>query len=98
MVNGMKEYFFHNNLGPGDLLYQYTNVSLVANILLTGYILRFAQTGWTLWNISIGSLLAGSSMVLYDGSPFYPTPESFLKSLFKQRLVLPNSLSIRESI
>lgn len=39
------------------------------------------QIGWTLWNISIGALFSGSSMVLYDGSPFYPGPEKFLVSL-----------------
>ncbi|OQV05519.1 hypothetical protein CLAIMM_10246 [Cladophialophora immunda] len=40
--------------------------------------------GWTLWNISLGSLLAGSTMVLYDGSPFFPAAESLLRALFAQ--------------
>ncbi|KIX06976.1 acetoacetate-CoA ligase [Rhinocladiella mackenziei CBS 650.93] len=68
VMNGMKEYLLHNNLGPEDLHYQYTNI------------------GWTLWNISIGALFVGSSMILYDGSPFYPSTERFLEMLFQHRI------------
>ncbi|KAH0844046.1 Acetoacetyl-CoA synthetase [Fonsecaea pedrosoi] len=42
--------------------------------------------GWTLWNISLGALLAGSKMVLYDGSPFFPSAEGFLKALFSHKV------------
>ncbi|KAK5202478.1 hypothetical protein LTR41_011772 [Exophiala xenobiotica] len=68
VVNGRKENLLHNNLGPEDLTYQYTNI------------------GWTLWNISIHPLFVGASVILYNGSPFYPTPERFLRSLFKYKI------------
>ncbi|WP_040226860.1 acetoacetate--CoA ligase [Bhargavaea cecembensis] len=32
----------------------------------------YSSTGWIMWNLLIGSWLAGSAIVLYDGSPFYP--------------------------
>ncbi len=32
----------------------------------------YTTTGWMMWNYIHGSLLAGASMVLYDGSPGYP--------------------------
>ncbi len=32
----------------------------------------YTTTGWMMWNYIHGSLLAGSTMVLYDGSPGYP--------------------------
>lgn len=32
----------------------------------------FSTTGWVMWNILQGSLLAGATPVLYDGSPGYP--------------------------
>ncbi|KKP06918.1 acetoacetate-CoA ligase [Trichoderma harzianum] len=38
--------------------------------------------GWTLWNISLGALFCGSTLILYDGSPFYPSPSRFLQSVF----------------
>jgi acetoacetyl-CoA synthetase len=32
----------------------------------------YTTTGWMMWNYIHGSLLAGTTMVLYDGSPGYP--------------------------
>jgi acetoacetyl-CoA synthetase len=32
----------------------------------------YTTTGWMMWNYIHGSLLAGGTMVLYDGSPAYP--------------------------
>ena len=34
----------------------------------------FTTTGWMMWNLIIGNLLLGSTVVLYDGSPAYPDP------------------------
>ncbi|OAG34353.1 acetoacetate-CoA ligase [Fonsecaea monophora] len=42
---------------------------------------HFSGIGWTLWNISIGALFCKTTMVLYDGSPFYPSPEEFLQGV-----------------
>lgn len=32
----------------------------------------FSTTGWMMWNLLIGGLLVGCSVLLYDGSPGYP--------------------------
>lgn len=32
----------------------------------------FTTTGWMMWNFQIGGLLAGSTIIVYDGSPVYP--------------------------
>lgn len=32
----------------------------------------FTTTGWMMWNLLVGGLLVGSTVVLYDGSPGYP--------------------------
>ena len=42
---------------------------------------HYAGIGWTLWNIMVGALFCGSQIVLYDGSPFYPTPEKLLQGV-----------------
>lgn len=42
---------------------------------------HYAGIGWTLWNIMIGALMTGTRIVLYDGSPFYPSPEEQLKGV-----------------
>lgn len=33
----------------------------------------FTSTGWMMWNLLLGGLLTGGTIVLYDGSPAYPT-------------------------
>ncbi len=33
----------------------------------------FSTTGWMMWNFTLAAMLAGSTIVLYDGSPGYPS-------------------------
>jgi acetoacetyl-CoA synthetase len=33
----------------------------------------FTTTGWMMWNYLVGGLLVGTTIVLYDGSPAYPS-------------------------
>jgi acetoacetyl-CoA synthetase len=39
----------------------------------------FTTTGWMMWNYIHGSLLAGCTLVLFDGNPVYPTPMTLWK-------------------
>lgn len=39
----------------------------------------FTTTGWMMWNFLVGGLLAGSTIILYDGSPGYPHNNSLWK-------------------
>ena len=32
----------------------------------------YSTTGWMMWNYAVGSLLAGATLVLYDGAPAHP--------------------------
>lgn len=36
----------------------------------------YSTTGWMMWNYSLSSLLAGATLLLYDGSPTYPGPDA----------------------
>ncbi len=36
----------------------------------------FTTTGWMMWNVVVGSLLAGSTIILYDGNPGHPNLEA----------------------
>jgi acetoacetyl-CoA synthetase len=42
---------------------------------------HYTGIGWALWNIMLGALFCGSTVVLYDGSPFYPSAEGFLQCI-----------------
>ncbi|MGM0943074.1 MAG: acetoacetate--CoA ligase [Bacillota bacterium] len=39
----------------------------------------FTTTGWMMWNFLISGLLTGSTIILYDGNPGYPTKEKLWK-------------------
>ncbi|WP_169833189.1 acetoacetate--CoA ligase [Sphingomonas panacis] len=38
----------------------------------TSVLLFYSTTGWIIWNMLISSLSLGATVVLYEGSPFYP--------------------------
>ena len=35
----------------------------------------FTTTSWVMWNITVSALLGCSTIVLFDGSPWYPSPD-----------------------
>ncbi len=35
----------------------------------------FTTCGWMMWNWQVSALAAGATLMLYDGSPFHPTPD-----------------------
>ncbi|MDP6901362.1 MAG: acetoacetate--CoA ligase [Acidimicrobiales bacterium] len=37
-------------------------------------LMYFTTTGWMMWNWLVGGLASGVSLILYDGSPFFPDP------------------------
>ena len=39
----------------------------------------YTTTGWMMWNVVVGGLLAGSTILLYDGNPGYPNYEMLWK-------------------
>ncbi len=39
-------------------------------------LLFLGSTGWIVWNLQVGALLTGASIVLYDGNPAYPDNEA----------------------
>ena len=42
-------------------------------------IFYFTTCGWMMWNWLVSSLATGATVVLYDGSPFYPDPSALWK-------------------
>lgn len=41
--------------------------------------LQYTTTGWIMYVVQVNILLAGSHVVIYDGSPFQPGPEAFVR-------------------
>ncbi len=41
-------------------------------------------TGWIVWNLQLGALLTGASIVLYDGNPAWPDPTALWRFMDEQ--------------
>ena len=42
-------------------------------------LLFLGGTGWIVWNLLVGGLLCGATIILYDGNPSWPQPEALWK-------------------
>lgn len=60
----------------GMLLSNLSGQILQANIKPDDRYFWYTTTGWMLWNTVVGTLQTGASIILYDGSPTYPTDDT----------------------
>jgi len=56
----------------GVLLQHVKELQLHSDVHRGDRIFYFTTCGWMMWNWLVSSLSCGASLVLYDGSPFYP--------------------------
>ncbi len=56
----------------GTLIQHLKELRLHTNLSRDDTIFYFTTTGWMMWNWLVSSLAVGATMVLYDGSAFYP--------------------------
>ncbi len=70
-TTGKPKAITHSN--GGMVLEHYKALGLHQECVKKDKFFWFSTTGWMMWNYSIGSMLHGCTLVLYDGSPNYPT-------------------------
>jgi acetoacetyl-CoA synthetase len=51
-------------------------------------LLFLGSTGWIVWNLQVGALLTGASIVLYDGNPAWPNAEALWRFIDEQEVTL----------
>ncbi len=56
----------------GTLLQHLKELSLHTNVKQEDKMFFLTTCGWMMWNWTVSNLLLGSSITLYDGSPYYP--------------------------
>jgi acetoacetyl-CoA synthetase len=56
----------------GILLEHIKNLYLGLDLKADDRFFWFTTTGWMMWNLLLGGLLVGTTILLYDGSPSYP--------------------------
>ena len=62
----------------GTLLQHLKEHRLHVDIKRQDVLFFFTTCGWMMWNWLVSALASGCRIVLYDGSPFYPTPAALL--------------------
>ena len=63
----------------GTLLHHFKELAIHTDLKREDKIFYFTTCGWMMWNWLVSSLAIGSTIVLYDGNPFYPEDNSLLK-------------------
>ena len=69
-TTGMPKAIVHG--AGGTLIQHLKELRLHTNLIREDKIFYFTTCGWMMWNWLVSSLAIGSTIVLYDGSPFYP--------------------------
>jgi acetoacetyl-CoA synthetase len=65
--------------GTGVLLNHIKEHLLHVNLNNKDRLFYFTTCGWMMWNWMVSSLFIGSSLLLYEGNPFYPNSETLWK-------------------
>ncbi|MCY4320502.1 MAG: acetoacetate--CoA ligase [Alphaproteobacteria bacterium] len=60
----------------GALLMNLKEHRLHADVCEGDRVFYFTTLGWMMWNWLLGGLAFGAVLMLYDGSPFHPTPDA----------------------
>ena len=78
-----------NTHGAGGTLIQHLK-ELVLHINLRRHdrICYFTTCGWMMWNWMISSLAVGATVVLYEGSPFYPDADAMFDLVDEQGVTI----------
>lgn len=63
----------------GTLIQHLKELRLHCDLKPEDTIFYFTTCGWMMWNWVVSSLAVGSTIVLFDGNPFYPAPDALLR-------------------
>ena len=69
----------------GSLLQHLKELSLHTNVKPKDKMLFLTTCGWMMWNWTVSNLLLGSSIALYDGSPFCPNKDRVIQLTKKSK-------------
>lgn len=69
-TTGLPKAMVHSH--GGIVLTHLKTLALQHDLRASDRLLFLGSTGWIVWNIQVGALLTGASIVLYDGNPSWP--------------------------
>ena len=75
--------------GHGGIVLTHLKTMALQHDLRAGDRLLFlGSTGWIVWNLQIGALFTGASIVLYDGNPAWPDGDALWRFIDEQGVTL----------
>jgi acetoacetyl-CoA synthetase len=75
--------------GAGGTLLQHQKEHLLhTDLTRSDRVFYFTTCGWMMWNWLMSALATGATLVLYDGSPFHPGPETLWRMAEEERLTV----------
>jgi len=72
----------------GTLIQHLKELVLHTDLKRDDTIFYFTTCGWMMWNWLVSSLAVGATVLLYDGSPFYPGPEAMFKLVQDEKVTV----------
>jgi acetoacetyl-CoA synthetase len=72
----------------GALLKQLSEHALHCDVRAGDRVFYFTTLGWMMWNWLTAGLALGATLILYDGSPFHPAPDSLFGLASAERVTL----------
>ncbi|KAF8197872.1 acetoacetyl-CoA synthetase [Pholiota molesta] len=72
----------------GVLLNNKKAIRLGYNLTSDDTYFQFTTTGWMMWTFMLSGLSAGARLILYDGSPFHPDLQTYLKFVNDQSVTI----------
>ena len=70
----------------GTLIQHLKELVLHSNFRSDQTVFYYTTCGWMMWNWFVSALATGATLVLYDGNPFYPSPDALLKMADEEKL------------
>lgn len=83
-TTGMPKCVVHG--AGGTLLQHFKELSLHSDLKRESKLFYVTTCGWVLWNWMTGSLMLGSTLILRDGSSFFPTPDALFQFIDEQKV------------
>lgn len=75
--------------GHGGILLTHLKEMALQNDLRPGdRLLYLGSTAWTVWNLLVGALVTGASIVLYDGHPSWPNADALWRFIDEQEVAV----------
>ena len=85
-TSGLPKAMVHSH--GGIVLTHLKTMALQHDLRAGDRLLFLGSTGWIVWNLQIGALFTGASIVLYDGNPAWPDGDALWRFIDEQGVTL----------